>query len=162
LPHDAALLMVRLPDGVHARIYASSGFPPGLPETTEIPEELLENPEWEHDIFDDVSQLQHPRYKRIASIGLHSMLRVPIRLDGKFAGALICLARAKSAFRQADILAARRVADRIAVTLARDREMAASKRADEASERAAKLEARVRVLTDELDARTGYRRVIGE
>jgi transcriptional regulator with GAF, ATPase, and Fis domain len=33
---------------------------------------------------------------------------------------------------------------------------------DEASERAARLEARVRELTDELDSRTGYRRVIGE
>ena len=37
-----------------------------------------------------------------------------------------------------------------------------SKRADEASARAAQLESRVRMLTEELDARTGYRRVIGE
>jgi len=162
LPHTAALLMVRLPDGVNARIYASSGFPGPLPETTEIPEELLKNPDWEHDIFDDLSELPQPRYKRIASLGLPSLLRVPIRLDGMFAGALIFLASAKSAFRQADILAARRIADRIAVTLARDREIAASKRADEATERAAKLEARVRALTEELDSRTGYRRVIGE
>ena len=50
----------------------------------------------------------------------------------------------------------------MAVTLARDRELEASKRADEATERAAQLEARVRVLTDELDSRTGYRRVVGE
>ena len=27
LAHDAAALMVRLPDGRHARVYASSGFP---------------------------------------------------------------------------------------------------------------------------------------
>jgi len=32
----------------------------------------------------------------------------------------------------------------------------------EATDRASKLEARVRVLTEELDARTGYRRVVGE
>lgn len=38
----------------------------------------------------------------------------------------------------------------------------ADKRADEATERAARLEAHVRALTDELDARTGYRRVVGE
>ena len=50
----------------------------------------------------------------------------------------------------------------MAVTLARDRELEASRRADEATERAAQLEARVRVLTDELDSRTGYRRVVGE
>jgi transcriptional regulator of acetoin/glycerol metabolism len=35
-----------------------------------------------------------------------------------------------------------------------------SKRADEADARAVRLEARVRQLTDELDARTGYRRVV--
>jgi transcriptional regulator with PAS, ATPase and Fis domain len=34
--------------------------------------------------------------------------------------------------------------------------------ADEATARAARLEARVRALTEELDARTGYRRVVGE
>ena len=54
------------------------------------------------------------------------------------------------------------MADRLTVTLARDREIAASQRADEATARAARLEARVKTLTEELDARTGYRRVIGE
>src|SRR6202008_2047981 len=46
--------------------------------------------------------------------------------------------------------------------LARDREIKASRRADEATERARKLETRVRALTEELDSRTGYRRVVGE
>ena len=47
-------------------------------------------------------------------------------------------------------------------TLARERQIETSKRADEETARAAKLEARVRALTEELDARTGFRRVIGE
>lgn len=57
---------------------------------------------------------------------------------------------------------ARRIADRLTVTLARDRELQASRRADEADARASKLEARVRALTEELDSRTGYRRVVGD
>src|SRR5262249_56661082 len=52
--------------------------------------------------------------------------------------------------------------DRLALALVRDREIEASKRADEAAARAAKLESRVRTLTEELDARTGYRRVVGD
>jgi transcriptional regulator with GAF, ATPase, and Fis domain len=162
LPHDAAALMVRLPDGRNARLYASSGFPPGLPEVAEVPEELLRNPDWDQNIFDDLTQLNEPRYVRLTRLGFQSLLRVPIRLEGRFAGALIFLSNARATFKQPDVLVARRMADRMAVTLARDRELEASRRADEATERAAKLEARVRALTDELDARTGYRRVVGE
>jgi len=162
LPHDAALLMVRLADGDHARLYASAGFQGPLPDTTEIPEEVLRNPDWEHDIFDDLSARAEPRYARLAGIGLQSLLRVPIRFDGRFAGALIFLSRARASFKPPDVLVAHRIADRLAVTLARDRELDASRRADEATARAARLEARVRALTDELDARTGYRRIVGE
>src|SRR5207244_7728780 len=61
-----------------------------------------------------------------------------------------------------DILVARRIADRVALCMRRERGAQALRRADEATERAAKLESRVRALTEELDARTGYRRVIGE
>ena len=162
LVHDAAALMVRLPDGQHARLYASSGFPPGLPEIAEVPEELLRNPNWEQDILDDLARLPEPRYARLVSMGFQSLLRVPIRLEGRFAGALIFFSTNRSTFGQGDVLAARRMADRMAVALARDRELAAAKRADEATARASELEARVRSLTDELDARTGYRRVVGE
>lgn len=162
LPHDAAALLVRLPDGRHARIHASTGFPVALPETTEIPEELLRNPEWEHDIFDDLTERSEPRYVRIASMGFRSLLRVPLRLDGKFAGVLIFVAKNAAAFGHPDILVIRRIADRIAVSLARDREMEAARRAEKADARATQLEARVRALSEELDARTGYRRVLGE
>ncbi|HSL22655.1 MAG TPA: sigma 54-interacting transcriptional regulator [Vicinamibacterales bacterium] len=162
LAHDAAALMVRLPDGRRARLYASSGFPGELPEIMEIPEELLQNPDWEHDIFDDLSLLTRERYARLARMGFRSLLRVPIRHEGRFAGALIFLSNVLSAFRHGDILVARRMADRLAATLSRDREIEASRRADEATARAARLEARVRALTEELDSRTGYRRVVGE
>ena len=162
LVHDAAALMVRRSDSREARVYASSGFPSGLPETMEVPEELLRNPNWEHDILDDLSRLPEPRYRRLVNMGFHSLLRVPIHLDGRFAGALVFLATTPSTFRPGDVLVARRMADRMAIALARDREIEASRRADEATARASKLEARVQALIEELDARTGYRRVVGE
>jgi two-component system response regulator AtoC len=133
-------------------VYAGPGYPSGGSETIEIPEEMLEAPDWEHHIKEHGSGVE----------GFPSLLRVPIRFEGRLAGALIFLSRTASAFTQADVLVARRLADRLAITLAHDREVEAVKRADEATARAAKLEARVRMLTDELDARTGYRRVIGE
>jgi transcriptional regulator with GAF, ATPase, and Fis domain len=162
LAHDALLLMVRLPDGRHARTFWSTGLPEGFPEVTEVPQELLENPNWEHDIFDDLSMLEQARYVRLEKMGFQSLLRVPILLDGQFGGALVFLSKTKASFIPADVLIAHRISDRVTVVVARDREVAASRRADEAAERAARLEARVRELTDELDSRTGYRRVVGE
>src|SRR6185312_14371704 len=55
----------------------------------------------------------------------------------------------------------RRIGDRIALCLRRERGLTETIRAEEATARAAQLEARVSALTEELDARTGYRRVIG-
>jgi transcriptional regulator with GAF, ATPase, and Fis domain len=160
LAHDAVLLFVQLPDGQRSRIYASSGARGQVPQETAVPPELLAKPDWEFDIFDDLAEL--PYYALLVNIGFRSLLRVPIRLDGRFAGALVFLAKGQSAFKQTDVPVARRMADRLALTLARDRELAASKRADDAAARAAKLEARVKALTEELDTRTGYRRVIGD
>jgi transcriptional regulator with PAS, ATPase and Fis domain len=74
----------------------------------------------------------------------------------------VFVAKARAAFKHRDVLAARRIADRATVSIIRERASQASKRADEATARASQLEARVRALTDELDARTGYRRVLGE
>jgi transcriptional regulator with GAF, ATPase, and Fis domain len=162
LAHDAAALTVALPDGQRARVYASNGFAAPLPEIIDLPEDLLEQPDRDHDIFPDLSLRTEPRYKRLASMGFQSLVRVPILLDGRFAGSLVFLSRSRSAFRQADVLPARQMAARMALTLVRDRALEASKRADEASARAAKLEARVNALTEELDARTGYRRVVGD
>jgi two-component system response regulator AtoC len=96
-------------------------------------------------------------------MGFRSLLRVAVRLDGRFMGVLMFLSTSPSFFRKADIQVAHRIAERMAATLARDRELqAASRRADEATARATALEARVTALTEELDARTGYRRVVGE
>jgi transcriptional regulator with GAF, ATPase, and Fis domain len=162
LRHDAVSLLVRLPDGKRARRYASVGFEAPLPEVVDIPPELLANPDWDHDIVDDARERPGYPYDGLVRQGLLSMLRVSLRHDERFAGSLVFLAKAPRAFGEADVALARRMADRMAVTLARGRELEETRRAEEANERAALLEARVRALTEELDARTGYRRVIGE
>jgi transcriptional regulator with GAF, ATPase, and Fis domain len=162
LKHDAAALMVRLSDGLRARVYASRGFRGPVPEITEVPEELLADPAWDHHIFGDLGGAAGENYERLARMGFLSLLRVPVRIEGRFAGALLFLSVDRDAFRQPDVLVAHRIADRLALALARDREVEASRRADEATARAAALEARVRALTDELDARTGLRTIVGE
>jgi transcriptional regulator with GAF, ATPase, and Fis domain len=162
LPHDAAAILVQLPDGRHGRIYAAKGYPAELPDVIEIPAELLEQPEWDHHLIDDVTPLVGAGYTIMRRINLKALLRVAIRLDGRVAGALTFASRDTAAFTADHVQIARRLADRVSVALARDRELDAERRADEATARAARLEARVRALTDELDARTGYRRVIGE
>jgi transcriptional regulator with GAF, ATPase, and Fis domain len=162
LPHDAATLPIVLPDGRHARMYASIGVEPPWPEIVDVPPELVQNPGWEDEIVEDLPS--HPVPRNLGSIrsGFMSLMRVPVRQEGRFAGTVMFLSRKRAAFSTQDLLVARRIADRLALLVARDHEVEASKRADEAAARAAALESRVRELTDELDARTGYRRVVGE
>ncbi len=163
IPHDTMLLPVGLPDGRRARIYARGGADAqAFPDVAEIPETLLSQPSWEYEIIDDMPHHPVQRYLTAARLGYRSALRVPIRLDGSYAGALVFFSSQPAKYKDADVVAARRIADRVALVLARDRVAAAARRADEATARAARLEARVRALTEELDARTGLRRVIGE
>ena len=161
VPHDALVLPVLLPDGKHGRVYAGSGMPSQIPEVVEVPQSILLNPEWEYQIVGDMRA--HPEHGNaaIAGIGYRSTLRVPIRLEGKFAAALVFVSFAPDVYKESDVLIARRMADRITVSLARERAAEASQRADQATARAARLESRVQALTEELDARTGYRRVVG-
>jgi transcriptional regulator with GAF, ATPase, and Fis domain len=162
LPHDAASIMIRLPDKRHARRFTSVGLPDGLPEVSEIPANLLANPDWTHDVIDDLRARDTDGARALVANGFRSGLQVSLRHDERFAGALLFFSKTPAAYSEADVPIGRRIADRLAVTLARDRQLDAERRADEATERASRLEARVRALTDELDARTGYRRVVGE
>jgi two-component system response regulator FlrC len=162
LPHDGATLPIILPDGEHARVYASIGVDPPWPEIVDVPPELMRNPSWEDEIVEDLPAHPEPRNRGSIKSGFLSLMRVPVRQEGRFAGTVIFLSRKRSAFSSHDLLVARRIADRLALLVARDREIEASNRADEASTRAVALESRVKELTEELDARTGYRRVVGE
>ena len=162
LPHDLLALPVVMPDGEHARVYATSGPTSPFPDVVPIPPVFSTGPDWEFDLIDDLPRYPEQRNLTATKLGYRSALRVPIRLEGRLVAALAFLSFAPAAFKHSDILIARRVADRIALSLSREQGAAALQRADEAAARVAKLESRVRELTDELDARTGYRRVIGE
>ena len=163
LPHDTLALTVVLPDGRRARVYASSGVDgEPFPEIFDIPEGIVRDEDWEHDIADDLQS--HPlwRAQESARRGYRSSLRFAIRVDGKLAGTLVFLSFARGAYKNADLLVARRIRDRLALHLTQGRGAEAAKHAAEASERARQLEMRVRALTDELNARSGYRRVVGD
>jgi transcriptional regulator with GAF, ATPase, and Fis domain len=162
LAHDAAVLAVYLNDGTRAGVHASHGFAPPLPDIVDLPPDQIADPDRHHEVIGELAARGEEPYQRFAAMGFRSLLRVPIRLERRTAGAMLFLAKAAAAFEQADVLLANRVATRLAVAMARDRERDASKRADEATARAARLEARVRALTDELDARSGFRRVVGD
>jgi transcriptional regulator with GAF, ATPase, and Fis domain len=143
LPHDALVLWELSPE---PRCHACSGV-----AAAEVRAPGARDPDWDYEIVDHAPD---PAFR--------SALRVPIRLDTRFAGVLVFLARTPAAFTREHAPIAVRVAHRVTVSVERELSVAATRRADAATDRAARLEARVRALTDELDARTGYRRVIGE
>jgi transcriptional regulator with GAF, ATPase, and Fis domain len=136
LPHDA-LELFTIPEGVQTA-------------------------EWDCDLIDDAAQNPVDARSDMTAAGMRSILRVPVRLDGQVAAALAFLSRAPSAFRSQDVLVARRIGHRIALTLSRERGRADARRAEEANARVSSLELRVRALIDELDARTGFHRVVGK
>ena len=163
LPHDALLLAALLPDGVRGRVYASKA--PGtaaFAEIVHVPPAVLQNPQWDS------------RRRRRSAVAAGSggaridQARLPRggaraaaprrRVRGRHLGAVVHAARLR-ARRRRDRAAG---GGRLVQSYARERREALRKRADEASERVTRLEARVKALTDELDARTGMRRVVGE
>jgi transcriptional regulator with GAF, ATPase, and Fis domain len=163
LAHDALLLSALLPDGVRGRVYASRA--PGtaaFAEYVSVPPAVINNPAWEFDLVQDLQAQPDQKNLEPTKLGYRSALRIPLRLDGEFVAAVSFLSFTPSQYAVADVAIARRVGDRLLQSFARERRTALMKRANEASERALRLESRVRELTDELDSRTGYRRVVGQ
>ena len=162
LPHDGLSLLVVLPDGERATRYVNTGWDLGdAPTVVPVPE-VFKSADFVYDIVDDASVRTEEHNVVIARFGFRSALRLPIRVDGRnFAAGFSFLSRSPGAYTTKDLLVARRIGDRIALALSRERGMAELVRADAATARAAQLEARVSALTEELDARTGYRRVVG-
>jgi hypothetical protein len=157
LPHEAIQLAVYLPGGTHARRYVSRGFDAGaLPELVEVPESIRGG-DWDYQIVDDLSVTPTGGTNAMFEVGLQSALRLAVRLDGPIVGALSFLSAQPGGFRHDQVSTGRQIAERVAMGLWRERSVEATRRADEAMEHAIQLEARVRALTDELDARRGFR-----
>jgi len=163
LAHDALLLSARLPGGEKGRLYAAwSPRSAPFPEYLTVPDSIKRNPGWDHDLVEDLQADPAHQDQESVQLGYRSALRIPLRLDGEFVAALSFLSFTPAAFAGEDIGIAGRVGACLLQSFARERRTALVKRADEATERAARLESRVRELTEELDSRTGYRRVVGD
>jgi transcriptional regulator with GAF, ATPase, and Fis domain len=161
LPHDTVMLNVMLPDNRQGRGYAISGVDNKPFPDCAIPEAVARDRGWEHEIVDDQPADPVWRDQESAKRGYRSALRLAIRVEGRLIAGLAFLSFAPGVYKQSDLLVARRIRDRLALHLTRGRGAEAAKRAAEATERASLLESRVRVLTEELNARSGYRRVVG-
>jgi transcriptional regulator with GAF, ATPase, and Fis domain len=163
LPHDALVLAAALPDRGKARVYASSA--PGaepFSDVVEVPPAVATNRDWEYDLVDDLQTQADQQHLEATRRGFRSALRVPLRLDGEPVAAFAFLSNTPAKYRLADVQTARHIGERLLQSFARERRSALRKQVDEASERASRLEARVKELTEELDSRTGYRRVVGD
>jgi len=162
LPHDTVMLNVMLPDDRHARTYAISGVDnKPFPGVYAIPEAVARDQNWEHEITDDLPLDPIWRTQESAKRGYRSALRVAIRIEGRLAAGLSFLSFAPGVYKEADLLIARRIRDRLALHFTQGRGAEAAQRAAEANARASQLEMRVRALQDELNTRSGYRRVVG-
>jgi transcriptional regulator with GAF, ATPase, and Fis domain len=163
LAHDALVLTAVLPSGTEAKTYAKkTAKGHELPDVVKVPPLMRRDPDWDHDLVDDLQARPDQAGLDAAKAGYRSVLRVAIRLEGEYAAGLSFLSLQPSQYQEEDIAAARRIADRITLSFARERTKALARQADEATTRAERLESRVRALTDELNARSGYHRVIGK
>lgn len=162
LPHDLLLMIVGLPGRRRAKLYASSGEgATPFPDEYDVPPVLIADRSWDAEVIDDLSV--HPiwQHEEGAKRGYHSCIELAMRFDGELVGVLAFVSFARGLYKEADLLVARRIRDRLALSLTRGRGLEEAKRAEEALARALLLESRVRTLTEELNARSGYRRVIG-
>ena len=99
--------------------------------------------------------------ERLVAAGYRSLLVVKLPA-GHQGFALQFWSRRSGAFSSADIPIARRVARHVALCVSHERLADAAREASEARQRADRLEARVRTLSEELDRTTGLRRIVGE
>jgi transcriptional regulator with GAF, ATPase, and Fis domain len=161
LPYDAMVLPILQPDGAHLRFHVVKTPGAGaFPDVFPIPAHL--RGDWDFEVVDDMSTDPRNREHPIAKLGYRSCIRVAIRVEGQLTAGVGFFSLNPSVYKDADVLIARRIAARLAISLMREHGMLASKRADEAAERASRLESRVQALTDELNSRAGFHRVIGK
>jgi transcriptional regulator with GAF, ATPase, and Fis domain len=164
LAHD---LMVLTELDVRARtirITASAG-PHGLDVPTEAvaltDNELEKRIDFEivHDIPAEIAPTTD-RQRLVISSGMRSWLRVPVFLTGEIQGGLSFFHRDPSRFAKDDAEVARRLADRIALTLSLRQLAEEARIAAESRDRAERLQAAVETLTREMAAR-GRGRIVG-
>jgi len=163
IAHDMLSLPLLSDDREHVIVYAVSGSEVAFPTTVPLPDHqkpLLTTP-WEFIIHPDLQADPLESVLPPGQAGYRGRLLVPIRLQGSLIGALDFFSLQPDCYKPADVLAARRIADHVALALSHQRLADEAQRTAEARERASMLERRVTVLTAEVDALGGHRRVVG-
>ena len=98
--------------------------------------------------------------ERIIAAGYRSLLSICLSArDQRFV--LQFWSRQEKAFRSEQVPIARRIAEHVALAVSHDQLAEAARQAADARTRAESLEARVRSLSEELDSRSGYGRIVG-
>jgi transcriptional regulator with GAF, ATPase, and Fis domain len=165
IPHDGMAVVLHDDDGETATVHAiTGGRPPGMPESYPVKERGLPPEPWDYEICDDIQGEASPFSERIRKLvkdaGYRSMIRVPLRLEGRLRGTVHFVSSRHAAYRPDDVLVASWVRDHVALALSHHRLAEEARRAAEAHERAIRAEARVRALTAELAAAGGHGRII--
>jgi transcriptional regulator with GAF, ATPase, and Fis domain len=165
IPHDA-LGLVLVSDDKQALVpHALTGT--GLvvlPDRVELPAAVREYLATigTHEIVEDIRTRELEKDLPPVKQGLRGSLRLPIRAHGELIGGINFMSFTPGLYTPDDAVIARRIADLIALALSHQRLAEAAARAAEARERAVRLEARVRSLSDELASLGGFHRVVGE
>ena len=159
LPHDA-MTMVFLDERGRVVQEASTG---GIPVINTRASQVLPD----HFIIGDLADEELPvkttgeslREKLLAA-GFHSVLSVHARARDQLMGVGF-ISKRRNGFSGSDVPVARRVVDHIVLAVSHERLAEAAREVAEANTRADRLEARVRMLAEELDSKT-HNRVVGE
>jgi len=168
LPHDLLALVEWSDEGRAFRLYAISQETPADPDLwQEFPIPEHERAELGRDWYivrDAATEIEpgSTRDRLFRALGVQSALRVAMPLAGGIFGALLFLSRQPETFGEDQVPFARRVSDHVALALSHERLAEAARRDAEVREQAAQLEARVAMLTRELEQRGARFRVIGE
>jgi two-component system response regulator AtoC len=163
LPHDVMALLLALPDSQEILVHAITGNTVRPPSRIPISasHELL-TPGWDHLRYDDLQSDPVQRTRLPAQSGYRSMLRMAMRIRGELIGAVDFGSYQVGLYSPSDVLVARRITDHMALAISHQRLADEARRVAEAQATARTLEARVKSLSAELSAVTGYRRVIGQ
>ena len=172
LPHHRMILAFFEEQAQAVRIHAYSGEElTGLPELFPLADE-----EWmrreEPEIIADARQhhastngvdpaITARKEELMREDEIRSILRVPIRLEGRVVGCLLFMSRNLAQFHEEDVETARRIADQIALALSHEKLAVEARRAADARDEALRLEGRVAALTEQLAALGGARRIVG-
>jgi transcriptional regulator with GAF, ATPase, and Fis domain len=165
LDHDRLMLTSLSEDRTFVTIDALSGEPvPQLSTTKKVDQHMLDQLETEYELISDTEEgpVDSERCRKCLELGIRSLLRIPLRLEGGVVGSLFFLSEEKRTYSEEDVVVARRVADHVSLALSHQRLAEEQQRAAEARERAQSLEERVVALKEELASSKGFRRVVGD